>query len=74
MTQTAESLMMTKICVGCGKTKPVTAFYATPREPDGWTCRCTQCIRIDSRRFRRERAEREAREALARRRRPFVPI
>lgn len=68
------SAITEKTCAGCGEVKSVKYFYATPLEPDGWTCRCTQCIRIDSQRFRRERKEREAREALARRRRPFVPI
>lgn len=64
-----------KVCAGCGETKPVTAFYrASPREPDGRTCRCIRCIMADGRRFKRERQERQAREALARRRRPFVPI
>lgn len=63
-----------KVCAGCGETKPPAAFYATPREPDGYSCRCKSCITKDAARFRRERAEREAREAVARRRRPFVPI
>jgi hypothetical protein len=68
MTETAQPLIE-KACAGCLETRPMTDFYSTPREPDGYTRRCRLCVLADARRFRRERAEREAREATNRSRR-----
>jgi hypothetical protein len=46
-----------KKCFKCGKTKPLSAFYANSRMTDGYMGKCKECTKEDAKRNRREKIE-----------------
>lgn len=49
--------MEEKRCSKCKETKPVSQFYKTKKQPDGFQCWCKVCKSDDEKRRRRENAE-----------------
>lgn len=45
--------LVSKVCKGCGKVKPRTAFYATKGMADGLASKCKDCVKTYQRERRR---------------------
>lgn len=51
--------MREKRCIGCGKVKPLSEFYAHPRAKDGYLNKCKECTRADVKAHREAHPEKD---------------